>query len=335
MTKIKLYKSPLKGLKIFAMSIPFVLIGIWMILDCPYRSTEYIIGWATTCFFGLGLAIGLFQTFDRRPQIVITGNGIWDRTTNQGMVPWEQIVEASHFDISKQKFISLTITDTFVFKKKPYKWAANINKQWGAQSLNLHLGQIDINEIELANFINQLSIENIDERRKRIKAFQVKKTGGSASDFKKILSFFLILILLLFLSLSSFYAFMAMMIAMGVSALAAELLPDHLPFRKYAIIATWLGFTNMALCLGTIKAYEAITENVGRKLTIEIEAYKIQTSTLPTDIQLIADKLELNFLERYFADKIEYKVMENNYELEADMLLGKRRTFDKNNNDWE
>ncbi len=87
-------------------------------------------------FFGLGLPVGLFQTFDKRPQIVITENGIWDRTTNQDEVKWEQIIEAYPLDIHGQKFISLVTDDTFVFKKNPYKWAAKINEFVGAQNLN-------------------------------------------------------------------------------------------------------------------------------------------------------------------------------------------------------
>lgn len=86
MTEIKLYKTTTKGLKIIGMCLPFVAIGLWMIMDNPYGSTEYVMGWVGTCFFGLGLPVGLFQTFDKRPQIVITENGIWDRTTNQDEV---------------------------------------------------------------------------------------------------------------------------------------------------------------------------------------------------------------------------------------------------------
>src|SRR5690606_13693446 len=133
-----------------------------MIMDSPYGSTEYIMAWLGTCFFGLGLPIGLFQTFDKRPHILITERGVCDRTTNQDEVTWEQIIEAYPLDIYGQKFISLVTDDTFVFKKKPYKWAAKLNEFVGAQNLNLNLGQINIDEIELTSFINQLSQRSID-----------------------------------------------------------------------------------------------------------------------------------------------------------------------------
>jgi hypothetical protein len=335
MTEIKLYKTTTKGLKIIGMCLPFMAIGLWMILDNPNGTTEYILGWVGTCFFGLGVPIGLFQTFDNRPQIIISENGIWDRRNNQNEVKWEQIIEAYPLDIYEQKFLSLVTDDTFVLKKKPYKWAKKINEAIGAQNLNLHLEQINIDEIELTNLINRLSKESIEERRKLIKSFRDKRNNFSVSDLPKILVYSLISILLLLLSLSSFTAFMTIMIVMGISALTARWRPDNLTIRKYAGIATWLALVNMVLCLGSIKVYDTITEDVGKQLAFKIEEFKYQNSTFPTKIKSITNKLELNFFERYFADKIEYRTIENNYVLEADMLFGKRRKYDKNICVWK
>jgi len=116
MIEAKLYKTTLKGLKIFALTIPFVVIGIWMITKADGSLTDRITGWFVTLFFGLGIPVGLFQLLDRRPQIIINENGIWDRTTNQDEVKWEQIQGAYPLDIYGQKFISLVVDDTFVFK---------------------------------------------------------------------------------------------------------------------------------------------------------------------------------------------------------------------------
>jgi hypothetical protein len=334
MTEIKLYKTTTKGLKIIGMCLPFVAIGLWMIMDNPYGSTEYVMGWVGTCFFGLGLPVGLFQTFDKRPQIVITENGIWDRTTNQDEVKWEQIIEAYPLDIHGQKFISLVTDDTFVLKKKPYKWAAKINEFVGAQNLNLHLGQINIDEIEFTNFINQLSQQTIDERRKTIKTFKVKRTNFSVSDLQKILSYIFISLTILILTLSSFVAFWIVMGVMGVSALTARWRPDNANIRKYAGIATWLGLVNMVLLFGTMKVYDNVTEEVGEKLAIEIEEFHRLNSTYPTDIKSICRNTEFNFLERLFANQIDYKSDDNDYELEATMIFGKLRKYDKNNSEW-
>jgi len=335
MIEIKLYKTTTKGLKIIGVCLPFITIGLWFITQEPIGTTNYIMGWISTCFFGLGIPIGLFQTFDKRPQIIISENGIWDRTTNQDEVKWEQIIEAYPLDIHGQKFISLVTDDTYIFKKKPYKWAERINKEIGAQNLNLHLGQINIDEIELTNFINRLRKESIEERGKLIKTLKIKRSNSSFSILKKMLVYVLISVTLLILTFSNFVVFWIIMGLFGVSAIIARWRPDNLTLRKYAGIATWLGLVNMVLCLGVIKVNENFTEDVGKQFAIEIEEFKTQNGMFPTEIKTIAQKLELNFFERNFADKIEYKVIDNDYELEADMLFGKRRTYDKNNCDWK
>lgn len=335
MTEIKLYKTTTKGLKIIGMCLPFIAIGLWFITQEPIGTTNYIMGWVCTCFFGLGIPIGLFQTFDRRPQIIISENGIWDRTTNQDEVKWEQIIEAYPLDIFEQKFISIVTDDTFIFKKKPYRWAEKINKKIGAQNLNLHLGQINIDEIELTNFINLLRKESIEERRKLIKTFKIKSSNFSVSILQKILVYVLISVTLLILTLSNFVALWIIIGLMGVSAVIARWRPDNLTLRKYAGIATWLGLVNMVLCFGTIKVYDNLTEDVAEQLAIEIEEFQKQNTTFPSEIKSITNKLELNFLESYFANQIDYKKMDNDYELEADMLFGKRRKYDKNNSEWK
>ena len=317
------------------MCLPFVVMGLWMITDNPYGITEYYMGWFCMCFFGLGIPVGLFQTFDRRPQIIINENGIWDRTTNQDEVKWEQIIEAHLLDIFEQKFISLVTDDTYVFKKNPYKWAEKINKEIGAQNLNLHLGQINIDELELTNFINRPSKQKIEERRKLIRTFEIKETKSSDSYFQKMVVYVLISLAILFLSLSSIAAFMTIMIMMGISAIIARWRPDNTTLRKYAGIATWFGLVNMVLCLAVIKVYDNITEDVAEQVAIEIEEFQKLNATFPTDIKSINEKLEFNFIERYFANQIDYRTHDNDYELEANMLSGKRRTYDKNNTEWK
>lgn len=334
MTEIKLYKTTTRGLKIIGMCLPFVAIGLWMITDNPYGSTEYIMGWVGTCFFGLGIPVGLFQALDKRPQIIITENGVWDRTTNQDEVKWEQIIEAYPLDIHGQKFISLVTNDTFIFKKKPYKWATKINEFVGAQNLNLHLGQIIIDEIDLTNFINRLCKESIEERRKLIKTFISKTDNFSVSDLQKIFLCVLISVTLLILTLSNFVAFWIILGLAGISAIIARWQPNNLTVRKYAGIGAWLGFLNMVLLFGTMKIYDSITEDVTEQVAIEIEDYQRLNHIFPNDIKPLIEKLELYPWEKYFAKQIDYTVVDNDYELEAIMLFGKRRKYDKNNSAW-
>ena len=113
MTEIKLYKTYWKALKLIALVVPFIVIGIWFIQKAQYGTFNYWMSLSGICFFGLGIPIGLFHLFDRRPQIIITERGIWDRTTNEGEIKWEQIKGAKLLNIHGQNFISLFVDDTF------------------------------------------------------------------------------------------------------------------------------------------------------------------------------------------------------------------------------
>ncbi|CAM3410321.1 STM3941 family protein [Aequorivita lipolytica] len=337
MKEIKLYKTTAKGLKIIGLTIPFVVIGIWMITQDSPGTINYIMGWFGVCFFGLGIPVGLFQIFDKRPQIIINENGIWDRTTNQDEIKWEQIIVAYPIDIFGQKFVSIVADNTFIFKKKQYKWAAKINKQIGAQQLNLNLGQININVNTLNDLINKLSKSEKEERRNIIQSFKVNKVGSSLLGFQKAILYILSSIGLLMLTLTGLAAFWTIMIAMGVAALIARWYwgsNKDSKVRTYAETIAWFGFINMVLYLFTIKTYDHITESVGQKISTEAENYKNRYSKYPSGLETINIDGDLNLLEKYFANKIEYSLTDTDYELKLFDLFNKERIYDPKLQEW-
>ena len=91
MKEIKLYKTPWKTIRLLVMSIALVCIGFWIASKNDFLSKSGILGIMTICFFSLGIIVALFHLFDKRPQIIINEMGIWDRTTNQDTIKWEQI----------------------------------------------------------------------------------------------------------------------------------------------------------------------------------------------------------------------------------------------------
>ena len=158
-----------KGFKLIALSLPFVLIGCWMISKEQQGTFNYIMGWFCALFFGLGIPLGLFTIFDKRPQIIITETGVWDRTLKQNEIKWEEIIEAYLIEINKQRFISIAVVDTFEFKTKQAKWVGSFNEYIGAQKLNLNLSQIKTDENKLTQLINQLMVSEKEERNALLK----------------------------------------------------------------------------------------------------------------------------------------------------------------------
>ncbi len=337
MTEIKLYKSSWKGIRLIALTLPFVIIGLFMISDEPNGTFNFYMGWLAIAFFGLGIPVGIFTLLDKRAQIIINEFGIFDKTLKQGIIKWEQIIEAYPFDNNYQKYISIAVDETFIFKKKQYKWARKLNELVGAQRINLNLGLIKINEIELSDLINKLINSEKNERQNLIGSFSSKQKLLLNENYQNFLLYFLILVILVTLSLSSFIAFMSIIVLMGISAFITKWYRgtnNKSTLYKYARIVTFLGFINMVAILLMFKIYNSTSTNIGVKITSEIETYKIKVGKYPKEINSIREKLNLNFFQNYIAKKIEYKIEGVEYKLELESLNHKQKEFDKELKEW-
>ncbi|SHJ21539.1 STM3941 family protein [Flavobacterium terrae] len=337
MTELKLYKSNSKGLKILALCLPFVLIGFWMISEKQNGTFDYYMGWFITSFFGLGIPISIFTLFDNRPQIIINENGIWDRTTKQTEIKWEQIKESYLIDIYNQKFISIVVDETFVFKKNTFSKLNKLNKYIGAQELNLNLSQIKIDENKLTDFINTIRISEKSIRNNQIQNFNSSLTLNPVSNSQKYFTYLLILICMLVASLSNFYAFWVIMITMRIGGLIAKWYrgtDNNSNLRKYAERLAYLGFTNMVLIVLIFKTYDYATNKIGIKLTNKIETYKTEFGNYPNEIKTISENLNFNPIEKYIVSKIVYKKTEKEYILELKFLNHNLKEFDTELNEW-
>lgn len=338
MAEIKIYKISLKGLKIIGMSLPFIFIGVWMIYNSALGSTNYIMGWVCTCFFGLGIPVGLFQTFDRRPQIIINENGIWDRTTKQDEIKWEQIMDAYPLDIFDQKFVSIVTDDSFVIKKRIHKWAAKLNKAIGAENLNIQLSQTNVDEHKLTELIKSLAKAEKEDRGNIIQSFKIIKYEFSLSSGFKVLLYISISIALLLLSLTGITAIIIISAIAAIGTLTERWYSgdtEKLLIRKYAKIIAMFGGINFVLCFATFETYDYVSENVGRKLSNQIEFYTRVNASYPTDFNSILESTDLNLLEEIFAkSRVQYEVTDNSYELRSTNLLDKEKTYDRVFKEW-
>jgi len=161
MTEIKIYKRPWRAIRLILLSSVFVYLGLWGLTT---GKMPLFISIITVSFFGLAYPVGFYNLFDRRPQIIINKIGIWDRNTNQDLIKWELIKDAYSINIYNQKFISLKLDKSFIMKKRQYKWATNLSKVVGAQKVNISLGQVNIDQGLLIDFIKEMSQTDLSER---------------------------------------------------------------------------------------------------------------------------------------------------------------------------
>ncbi|MBS9463431.1 hypothetical protein KIM67_13520 [Flagellimonas sp. 389] len=167
MTEIKFYKSKRKAVRLLLLCTPFVAMGIWMLVD------GNLFGWALIAFFGLAYPVGIFNLFDKRPQIILNEIGIFDRSISQDFINWELIRNAYPFAVGRERFICLVVDEQFKPSKKKgrfYKGVAKLNEAIGAQELNINLGQVQkINDIKLTLFILQMSKATKTDKAKLLK----------------------------------------------------------------------------------------------------------------------------------------------------------------------
>lgn len=160
MTEIKLYKSKKKAFKLFLIALPFIIGGVWFITRSESSESQIMTGWITTCFFGLAIPVSLFHLFDNRPQIIVNETGIFFRATHNEFINWEVIKDAYPININGQHFICLSVLESFKPSKnrnKFYRSIAKLNKAIGAQELNIHLGQLDVDTMKVTEFIITMS----------------------------------------------------------------------------------------------------------------------------------------------------------------------------------
>jgi hypothetical protein len=161
MKEIKLYKSPLKSLRLFLLSSIFVIPTFWIISSGDKIETSL---WLCILFFGLIFLFSLFNIVDRRVQIIINKTGIWDRSINQDLIKWELIKSASEVNVYKQIFISLELDKSYIPKMKQYKWAKKLSEKFGAKEINLNISYIKVDIEKFITLIEVLSHAEIEER---------------------------------------------------------------------------------------------------------------------------------------------------------------------------
>lgn len=129
--------------------------------------------WFGLCFFGLGIPIGVFNLLDRRPEIIINNEGIFNRMTygtfnksdSKGIVKWDMIEDAylkvnqgryRGLPLSKQKTICLVYNENTKTALNN-KTSGKLSHAMGYADYNIilmHLKKLD--EQKLLNFIKAM-----------------------------------------------------------------------------------------------------------------------------------------------------------------------------------
>lgn len=169
MFEIRLYKSRRKSLGLLLISsistgaIGFILYNnisdnIWIYLGL--------------ILFGLGMMVSLFNMIDTRAQIIINGDGIFDRHTKIGTIPWHSILFAESIIIQKQNYIGLHCTEHFTSAKRNYRVIDMMKEKLNLPQVILYTNQLTVSNEALCEFINEL--KNADSKQHKMIAERFK-----------------------------------------------------------------------------------------------------------------------------------------------------------------
>jgi len=119
---IEIFFSRKKLIRLLAICIAFVAIGLWWIIAPPAETFTHLgidiplqaLGWISAVFFGVILVFVSRKLFDKDPALVITDLGLEDRTSmvSGGFIMWNNIASVSILEIKKQRMLSIQLHDS-------------------------------------------------------------------------------------------------------------------------------------------------------------------------------------------------------------------------------
>jgi len=168
MIEIKLYKSPWKAIKLILLSLPFVVAALYFLIS---NDADKTMDWICICFFGLGIPLGLFNLFDRRPQIIMNEAGIFNRMGYKDVLQWNWIKDAylQNLDnvgrlgisFSKQTFVCLLIDQNAEPLLKGNQNLRKFVKDMGFPEISISLNPLKkVDGQKLVDFIKAMSTAN-------------------------------------------------------------------------------------------------------------------------------------------------------------------------------
>jgi hypothetical protein len=162
MVELKFYKSPWKAIKLMLLCSPFVVLSLYDIIGHSINMPPAL-SWVGLCFFGLGIPLGLYNLFDRRPEIIINGEGIFDRQTIKNFLDWDFIENVYVKDmrvsaLSKQKFLCVIFPPGSEPPIKRRKLFGRVNKNMGYGDISISISPLKKYDWQkITNFINTMA----------------------------------------------------------------------------------------------------------------------------------------------------------------------------------
>lgn len=169
MFEIRLYKSRRKSLVLLLISTILTSATVFVLYKDINHSVLIYIG---LILFGPVVIIGLFNLVDQRPQIIINGDGIFDRNNKLGVIPWHNILFAETFSIQGQSYIGLHCNENYTSAKRRYRWEDAIKEKLNVPEVVVYTTQLKVKSEPLCKLINELKESAIKDHKIIVENFK-------------------------------------------------------------------------------------------------------------------------------------------------------------------
>lgn len=127
-------------------SLAFVVAG-GIMLVLGHTLTDRLVAIASIAFFGMGLVLFVRQWLDAAPRIVVSDEGVFDRTLRVGTIPWDDIASVALLRVSGNPFLALRLYDPEKYTSQlgpVQRRLVEANRALGAEHLNVNLVAADV-----------------------------------------------------------------------------------------------------------------------------------------------------------------------------------------------
>lgn len=157
--EIRVHPAPTKVVKLLAMSVAFVLAGLWLTgaiggYDARYGAFDAIIGYAAIGFFGPCACYFVFRLLVRRPALVLHDDGIVDNASalSAGPISWDEVTDVGVTSYHSQRFLVLQVRDEAALLARQAllkRLLMRVNKRLGGALVWMPMQAIPMPEQEL------------------------------------------------------------------------------------------------------------------------------------------------------------------------------------------
>ncbi|MDR6969548.1 hypothetical protein J2X31_003581 [Flavobacterium arsenatis] len=167
MNKTEIYSNKKKAILLFFLSIVFIVLGIWMILEAENIKTPFlrnplltrIIGISGILFFGFAMFVIAKQIFRNKLMLILDENGIHLKPPTNRIIKWKDITGFSEIKINSVKIIIIHVKNPEEYMNdetnKIRKKLMNYNLSNYGSPFTISVATMDITHKELWRLLNE------------------------------------------------------------------------------------------------------------------------------------------------------------------------------------